>query len=236
MRLLTTFLLLVAALASTLLVSCSSGAGNEGPAPTLDEVRQQMKASATREGYALHNISVVHGETDGKSYDATMEVWLDVQHDLGRRSYEIAGHSVQIVAGGRFWDSTDPDSGPYTEDPCFGSEHALCLMLEGAAIEDGSVPVKAVYQGQAVIDLPFNGEIKQDAGTYDVDTHFYLDAETLLPLAMVHQEVAKGDYTPARVNLVKEFGEYEFLPVDSMPNGFFDPTSIGFPAPTPSTS
>ena len=148
-----------------------------------------------------------------------MEVWLDVQHDLGRRSYEIAGHnSVQIVAGGKFWD-LDIDSAPYAgmADLCFGSEHALCLMLEGAAIEDGSVPVKSVYQGQAVIDLPFNGEIKQDAGTYDNDTHFYLDAETLLPLAMVYEEVAKGDYTPARVRVVKEFGEYEFLPADSLP-------------------
>ncbi|MGD0764732.1 MAG: hypothetical protein ABR978_00285 [Dehalococcoidia bacterium] len=235
MRLLTVLLLLLVALASTRLVAGSNGAGDEGPAPTLDQVHERMMASATREGYILHNTSVIHAETDGSSYDATMEVWLDAQHDLGRRSYEIGGHnSVQIVAGDKFWDM-DTDSGSYagTEEPCFGSEHALCLILEGAAIEDESVPVTSRYQGQVVIDLPFNGELEQDAGTYDVETHFYLNVQTLLPVAMVYEEVAKGDYTPARVRVVKEFHEYEFLPADSVPSDFFDPASIGYVEPAP---
>ena len=60
MRLLTVFLFLLAVLASTVPVACSNGAGNEAPAPTLDEVHERMNASATREGYVLHNTSVIH--------------------------------------------------------------------------------------------------------------------------------------------------------------------------------
>ena len=91
-------------------------------------------------------------------------------------------------------------------------------MLEGAAIEDGSVPVKSVYQGQAVIDLPFNGEIKEETLAPMTTTHISTSMpETLLPLAMVYEEVAKGDYTPASVRVVKEFGEYEFLPGTACP-------------------
>ena len=201
MRLLTVFLLLLVAPASTVPVACSNGAGDERPAPTLDEVHERMKASATREGWVLHGKSFTHAEGDGKSYDATMEIWLDVQHDLGRRSYEVGGHSsVQIVAGGNVW-GMDPESGPFAQmaDLCFGSEHALCLMLQGAAIEDGSVPVNSTYQGQPVIDMPSKGEFNSD-GAYDVETHFYLNAETFLPLAMVWQEVAKGATRRRRYN------------------------------------
>ncbi|MCJ7491633.1 MAG: hypothetical protein MUP15_05725 [Dehalococcoidia bacterium] len=225
---------LLAAIASILLVSCGSGARDEGPAPTLDQVHERMKVSSTREGYILHNTSVIRGEGDEGSYNAAIEIWLDVQHDLGRTSYQDAdGNRIQIVAGSRSWDTdalSDPE--PAEAEPCFGNEHALCLLWEGAmGGGQQSTPAISRHDGRLVVDLPFQSEFALLDVAFQIEGHLYLDQSTFLPVSGAFEFAGESGGTPTAASFVVEFGEYDFLPSGSLPDDLFDPKSIGFVTP-----
>lgn len=65
--------------------------------------------------------------------------------------------------------------------------------------------------------------------TFDVTRRLYLDVETFLPIAL--QFDGTVDYGEESTLHGRWTYENDFLPLDSLPDDFFDPASIGYVEP-----
>ena len=87
------------------------------------------------------------------------------------------------------------------------------------------------YNGQDAIAYVAEGESSGSDETYYTTTRTFFDAETLLPMGQVVEGTLDiGETYPIQADI--EY-EHEFVPLESLPDDFFDPASIGYAEPDP---
>jgi hypothetical protein len=239
-------------------LTCPSKEASEAPADlsalSLEEVYQRMADSMTCPGYALKAVTtereeIIYPEEGTGSGTMAGNTWLDFSADRARgeaqTEYVASGEDGSVVEERK--DSTvsivlgDVEyRGPTAEDPhrrrgqayvCSQSDSALLSLLlwcaGGTADSVTRFETDAEYQGRRVPALVTEGSTTGEAGTTVFAQHLYLDVDTLLPL----HNVFEGTLNEENSEKVEVTYEYEFVPLDSLAEDFFDPAALPEPDP-----
>lgn len=243
------FFPLLAALASTLLVACSNGAGDEEPAmPTLDEANLTVDqvyarfAEAINRPGSIYRVTVLIEISAEQSWvEATTTTWIDAGRDLAREKIDSTvgtAHeaSTSITANG--WEYRHYEQPPqdelYTKVgaplTCHGVNAAVSsgLRCPGRTAESTTTLDTGEYEGRHAVILVTSGTNHGSDETITFTDRFYLDASTMLPIA----SEGEGDTGEMHFTELHTY-QNDFVPADSLPEDFFDPASIGYVEPTP---
>lgn len=222
---------------------------------TLEDVYERMAEVMTCPGYALYVVTthewkiVYPGEGE---FSATIagNAWIDLPADRAREEmhteYTTLGgngddpqererESVRIVLGDAAYTRETAD------EPTRGHDALTCHECNSAAIslllnclgyrEDSLTRFEpgSEYQDRRMPALLTEGESSGSDETTVFTQTLYLDADTLLPVDGTTEETV-NDWPPGRGEVRYE---YEFVPLESLPEDFFDPAAIGYVEPDP---
>jgi len=237
---------------------CPSKETSEAPADltalSLEEVYQRMAESMTCPGHALKVVTtqqnqIVYPEEGTLSATAVSSVWIDFPAGRARAEgqtrlvssdkdgnvlEERKDETLSIVAGDLEY------RGPTTQDPHRRRSQAhvcpesnsplLSLLLWCGGDTEGPLThfeAEADYQGRRVPALVTEGSTTEEAGTTVFAQHLYLDVDTRLPL----HNVFEGTLNEKNLVKIEVTYEYAFVPLDSLPEDFFDPAALPEPDP-----
>ena len=246
---------LIWALAST------GGGGSTSPGPanlaglTAETFAPRVRASMAAEGMVYYVMNERSGEADTGERQRmwTVEAWIDFNRDVAREVFDLdpsntadlASHVEMIVVGDTLYSASDDetDAGPNSDCPGVTTfiAFALGMVLEcGESSQVGgfsqaSEPtlVSEAFDGTPAVGYRIERDIvgsAEDGSETRVPSTwtFYVDVETLLPLAFVlDADTEEGHFRSV------DALDSELIAANSLPDGFFDPASIGYVAPTP---
>jgi hypothetical protein len=255
MRLLTAFLLLIAVLASPLLVSCSNGAGDEvDVTPTLDEANLTVDEVYARFAQAIDRPGSIYRvtvrmENSGELWpgELTSTAWIDAGRNLARDKSDTTGGfegettqyaSTSIVVNGWLYTHYEqpPESDRYTKvqaRTCYVANAAASSALgcPGGTEKATTTLDIGEYEGHHALILVTSGTRHGEDETTTFTERLYLNASTLLPIALAGE--GDTDYGEIYHGTWLHTYQNDFVPADSLPDDFFDPASIGYVEPTP---
>ena len=212
------------------------------PAPELEtsglsakEVYTRLEQAMTRPGQVFHTAVRISQEAGPLSYEGKFELWVSPAQNLTREVTELHSadgdtHRLEAVSvdgvvygtpiGGtppKHWGLQCPEASALvsTTIACWRSQQA------------GETSVEAVqYEGLAAVVLATKVVWSGTDETFDFTRRLYLDAETFLPIVLQFD----GTVDHGEVSTLRGRWTYEndFRPLDSLPDDFFDPASIGY--------
>lgn len=216
------------------------------PAPELEtdglpakEVYARLEQAMTRPGQVFHTAVRISQEAGLLSYQGKFELWVAPAQNLARQVSELTlegeetSRQETVLADGMVY-------GPPVQGISTPKYRALQCPEASALVSTaiacwrfdqwGETSVEAVqYEGVAAVVLATKVVWSGSDETFDVTRRLYLDAETFLPIAL-HFD---GTVDFGEVSTLRGRWTYEndFLPLDSLPDDFFDPASIGYVEP-----
>ncbi len=225
---------------------------------TPEEVARRGAQAVSCPGYAFHMLSAGDVDAGPLSSYSEGESWVDSAHNRSRQEgrsqftseearRELAEgeelpelHSVSIALPDATYtrsDSSSPDADPRRVDkrapsPCFGfyiSEGASVADCDGPLDEfEYRVEANATYRDRQAVAIVSTGTSRGSDETYALTNHYFVDAVTFLPLGAT-SEGTLNDAVPVNSSLPIE---WDFVPLDSLPDDFFDPAGIGYVEPS----
>lgn len=256
MRLLTVFFLLLAALASPLFVSCSNRAGNEGDStPALDEADLTVEDVYARFAEVVNKPGSIYRVTIRLDYEGgpfgavtlTTTSWIDVGRNLARDKVDTTGilegetvpyASTSIIADGWQYRHYEQPPGSARYDKvqartCHGANAAVSSGLGCPGWTEKSTTTLEIgeYEGHGALILVTSGTRWGEDETTTFTERLYLNASTLLPIALEGE--GDTDYGDIYHGSWLYTYQNDFVSADSLPDDFFDPASIGYVEPTP---
>lgn len=228
---------------------------------SVEELTNLVAEAITCPGYAFHMRSAGDFESGPYSRYTETETWIDLESGLGRvdllfqfTSDEALAQAATAQAEGedavlesRFSrivrsDATyssaqgDHTAGRERSPSCHASgRETLSLVLDcfdGPLQEfEISVDRNNSYSGQDAIAYVAEGTSSGSDETYYLTRQSFFDAKTFLPLG----GIVEGTLDEGVIHQVQSDipVEHEFVPLDSLPDDFFDPASIGYVEPEP---
>ncbi len=204
------------------------------------EVYARLEQAMTRPGQVFHTAVRLSQEAGLLSYQGKFELWLSPAQNLARQVSEMTpegGDTLRrgetVLADGVIYGS--PERGmPPLKHRALQCPEASVLVSTAIACwrfdQAGETSVEAVqYEGVAAVVLATKVVWSGSDETFDVTRRLYLDAETFLPIALRFDGTV--DYGEVAAMRGRWTYENEFLPLDSLPDDFFDPASIGYVEP-----
>jgi hypothetical protein len=251
--------LLLAAFASIVLIGCGSGTRDEEqqrPTLTLDEANLTVDDVYARFAEVINRPGSVYRATidvnsDGGYYsmEGTRTLWADVGQDMAREE----GDATISSEGESYrdkWRSITVDGGEYRaphEDAagasesgskvrartCHGANEAVSAVLGCPGWTEKSTTSLEIgeYKGHHAVILVTSGTRHGEDETTTFTERLYLNASTLLPIALEGE--GDTDYGEIYHGTWLYKYENEFVSADSLPDDFFDPASIGYVEPDP---
>ena len=244
---------LVWALAST------GDGGSDVPANLADltpaNFYERVADAVRAEGKVYHVVTERSGEQGATtSQQWHVEAWIDFEGVVGREELdfsETTGVEVDpnasyrtIVIGDTEYSTDGTDSGTQPVQACDGVPFYAGISLPvlcdtdpdpelQAAIAAGDLLLDAEYTDAPAVSLAFESDIvSSDEEGNEVrtpsTTTFYADPVSLLPVARVLEVDVEG--VPSK--LIDTY-DSELIDRAELPGDFFDPSAIGFEAPTP---
>ena len=218
---------------------------------TVEELTDRVAEAIACPGYAFHTRSGGEYEAGPYSTDLEIDVWVDIENNLARtetrviatsaearREAEEAGEKLRERRDRRIIRADGSYAGEEYENPaakrqppnCHGSgREALSsvILCEGPLEDFETTNERDVsYRGQPAIALVNEGESSGSDETYYTTNRLYFDQDTFLPIGLtIEGTLDIGDVFPVRSDISYE---HEFVPLDSLPDDFFDPASIGY--------
>jgi hypothetical protein len=208
------------------------------PMPTtVEEVYERVEETLRAQGGIFYVKLVIEQDAGEYSYDAVTERWVDVRHNVVREESEgwsrvdenWGGNTTTLVVEGTMYTreyTAEISAG--TASSCYGASHSVSALLgcpsptetSQTTVEHGS------YGDTATIILLTHGESHGSDSNVVFTSRLYLDADSLLPLA--HELDGEIDYGPTAKMTYRAIYTHEFLAPESLPDGFFEPGSIGY--------
>lgn len=229
---------------------------------TLEQVYERMAEAMTCPGYALRVLHTGEGEMVPEEQAEEVSGFLnftfhnsisidpsadrarqDVQENLTTRGEkgevlaERETERVEIVLGDVAYIVRKGEEPGYGRQAfrCHGSESPLTSLLLGCRgpteRSDTRLERDAEYQGQPTPALLTEGSTSGSDETTVFTDILYLDSKTLLPVVSMTEETL-NNYVDASIT-VNAYYEYEFVPLASLAESFFDPAAIGYVEPDP---
>ena len=203
------------------------------------EVYVRLEQAMTRPGQVFHTTIQISQEAGLLSYQGRFELWAVPLQGQVRQVSELtfkAGETSRqetVLADGMVY-------GPPVQGIATPKHRALqcpeASVLASTAIacwrfdQAGETSVEAVqYEGVTAVLLATKVVWSGSDETFNVARRLYLDAATFLPIAL-HFD---GTVDYGEVSQLRGRWTYvnDFLPLDSLPDDFFDPASIGYVEP-----
>ena len=228
---------------------------------TVEELTDLVAEALTCPGYAFHMRSAGDMESGPYSQYTETETWIDLESGVGRvellfqftsdealaqaATAQAEGDDVvlesrftRIVRSDATYSSAQGDHTARKErsPSCHASgQESLSLVLEcldGPLQEfEISVDRNNSYSGQDAVAYVAEGTSSGSDETYYLTRQTFFDAETFLPLGgVVEGTLDEGVIHPVQSDIPYE---HEFVPLESLPEDFFDPASIGYVEPEP---
>ncbi len=207
---------------------------------TADDVFARLEEALTREGAVFHaTMKVAVADGEAQSF-GTNEAWLDMERGVGRGEWpkdpswsaDVTERVTIIIREDVLYLSDGYEAWSSKAEQCPGVKSAVLanLVFYCEEIPQASPPqvdAEAEYEGTAAVALVYQESANgsgQEGGNETI-TSFYIDRETFLPLAWITEFGAPGSDRGGKI--ITRY-DYEFVPVDSLPPDFFDPSSIGY--------
>ena len=159
---------------------------------------------------------------------ARTETSSKLSGDLGGDTPEKTSYFVRtVLAGGMRFNDTDNKPNPVEFAGCFGGSVVASLLLGcPGPLEDLTKTVEAGrYDGRSVTVLVTSGTSRGADEITTFTMRLYLDPATLLPIAS--ETSGTFDYGEIEPLSARESYEHEWVARGSLPDDFFDPSSIG---------
>ena len=223
-----------------LVLGCQQQQQQPPPAPaprsaprTVAELYQRVDEALTRPGQVLHLVTTVAAEAGPIGPEGRTETWVDAAHATAR--IEVNGgnrgtRSLLYVDDTRYYKDWDGRRGSEDRDRCYGAGVASVAVLSCAPKTDSPISERveqAAYQDRPAVVLERVWKYPNaPTGDWLLTSRTYLDPTTLLPFVAenVGTAVNGGD----RVGYGRiDYGVVEFVPLDSLPAGWFEPRAIG---------
>lgn len=232
-----------ATVAALALAAC--GGSSEYDDMTPKELLDRVEEALTREGEVLHLRSRPEGVVP-RTTTYEHEAWLALDASEARFTSRLFNQqrgiprepAFTITNGNEVWvtvgDGLSP-SFPLDTRPCLAVganpliEFFACLSIFVLGQEDQRHVLETglKYDGRNAVAVLTIFSVPDAATgiTNRPERRLFIDAETLMPLAIV--ETLEREAPVESLREVVGF-ETEFIPRDSLPAGFFDPASIGW--------
>ena len=207
---------------------------------TAEELYGALSESLAERSGVLHIVTEGFSEA-GLRVDYRSETWVFPVDDLARTgtsaqlSGDLGGDRPEetsyfvrtVVADGMRFDDTDNKPNPVEFAGCFGGSVVASLLLGcPGPLEDLTKTVEAGrYDGRSVAVLVTSGTSRGEDEVTISTMRLYLDPATLLPIA----SETNGTFDFGEIEPLSGQGsfEYEWVARGSLPDDFFDPSSIG---------
>ena len=204
---------------------------------SLGDVYSRLAEAVARPGMVFYTVAQVEGRYLEGTLSGEMQIWLDVERDLGRQELrgefpaDVAPYEeTTIVAGGASYRHTaDRPTEAGAAPPCPGTNSAALSLLLGwwPCWEDfpAQVMTGVSYGGRPAVRVVTEGTSwGEDEFTFETTIH--LDEASFLPLATSVHWADSGERGQS-FEFTMLF-DNEFVPTDSLPPDFFDPAFMGY--------
>jgi hypothetical protein len=239
-------LTVAALLLATLALACS-GDGEKTPADgisadlpvadlSVEEVYARFAEAITRPGHVYHAEVEISQDAGPFSYDSTVEFWVDAERDLARQESQVTfgegdtRRSHVIIAGGARYTSAQEGqpASKHEASTCHGANASIASVIgcPGPTEESTKTVETGRYEDKAAIVVVTTGTSYGSDETFTFTHRLYLDSETLLPIA--YQSEGTADYGEVYPTHSLSHFRNDFLPVNTLPQDFFDPASTGY--------
>jgi len=226
--------------------------GDDGDAPTGVPLLADAENATVEELYGALSDSlaarsgVLHMVTEGSSeaglrVDYRSDTWVFPVDELartetsGQLSGELGGDAVEersylfrtVVADGIRFDDSENNPSSLEFMGCFGGSSVASQLLGcPGPLEDLTKTVEAGrYDGRSVAVLVTSGTSRGSDEITTFTTRLYLDPATLLPIAS--ETSGTFDFGEIEPLSAQESYGHEWVSRGSLPDDFFDPSSIG---------
>jgi hypothetical protein len=231
--------------------------GCSQPAPELEtdglsanEVYARLEQAMTRPGKVFHTVVRISQEAGPLSYEGRLELWAVPQQGRAHQVVEFTfgggdtWWQEEVLAGGIIYGSPYRGRSPskYEALKCPEASALVSTAIPCPRFDQtGATSVETVqYKGVAAVALTTDVVWSGSDEIIHATRRLYLDAQSFLPIALQYDgTVDYGEVSTLRGQWTYENG---FLPLDSLPDDFFDPASVGYvepdpkPTPTPNPS
>lgn len=225
---------IIAASCGVATVPAADETTDEAGAPTVEEVYRGLGQTLKQPGSIFHSAITIEMSAGLLSHTATMERWVDAEHDVAREDATFKPtdgteqKSVKVIANGGTY--RNEHGGVSVTQPlsCHGATPAISLVLGCPGPPDQSTTTVETgqYEAKSVIILVTNGTSHGSDERLTFTDRLHLDPDSYLPIALERDgTIDFGETVPARG---KWIFVNEFVPADSLPEDFFDPASIGY--------
>lgn len=198
---------------------------------TLEDVYSRMAEAISRPGFVFH-ASMNYDVAESGAFQ--VEVWVDLPRELARyesvpspalrESREVADYVSVITSDVEYFRNPDRPS-KHPARACLGTDSPALSAILGCEFfpEDASARVETAvqYRGRAAVALVTEDTSEDTTSSYA--SRLYLDETSFLPLARVWRSTSDGE----TVEVIVPY-DTDFLPIDSLPQDFFDPAAIGY--------
>jgi len=203
------------------------------------EVYARLEGAMTRPDLIFHTSVRISQEAGLLSYQGKFELWAIPSQGQVRQTSELTfeggetSRQETVLADGLVYGPLVRGTVPLKhralqcpEASVLASTAIACWRFDQA----GETSVEAVqYEGVTAVLLATKVVWSGSDETFDVTRRLYLDAGTFLPIALHFDGTV--DYGEVAAMRGRWTYENDFLPVDSLPDDFFDPASIGYVEP-----
>ncbi len=189
----------------------------EAYGPSVERVYERVAGALARPGLVYH--ATIDGGPGGRR-----EIWVDARRDVAREEPNVYREGVAITSGGGSYSRVAERQ----SHRCYGANTTTSLLLtcpfpgekeSRAEVEHGS------YDARSAIVLVRGGKYSSGEWPASYTQRVYLDSETFLPIAREFESLVEAGERSER-NSIHERYRHEFIAVGSLPDGFFDPSSI----------
>ena len=207
---------------------------------TVEELYGALSESLAERSGVLHMVTEGVWEA-GLRADSRSDTWVFPVDDLARTemSYQLSGYPSAdtpeetsyffrtVVADGIRYDDSENNPSSLEFTGCFGGSLVASQLLGcPGPLEDVTKTVEADrYDGRSVVVLVTSGTSRGSDEITTFTMRLYLDPATLLPIAS--ETSGTFDFGEIEPLSARESYEHEWVDRGSLPDDFFDPSSIG---------
>ena len=225
------------------------GGSDAPPGPPVADVFASVAAALTRPGMIAH-VMFDSGEAD-PWITGRREAWLDVSADVARERTTTMYRSPSVSttrergavyrAGAAY--SVGEDGKTY-KSPIAGcpdaAAHVLALLADCPSRSGNTVSTRSesrrTFHGVGALAIVTEGKLSGVDSVIEIHNRLFVDAASYLPLALERSgtdRYALGGYERDLHGVTRY--TIDFVPRDSVPSDFFEPSAVGYTSPEPSS-
>jgi hypothetical protein len=218
--------------------SVSDGATSPSLTPT--DVYARMAQGMTAEGMVFHTVVSTESRQGDQTISQLHEIWIDVGRGVARAelstAFEASGENTRLatwIIDGNSWYQA-PAGEPARQRlalVCRDAPGPLIALLTGCGsfLEESTTVADeaAPYEGRPALRLLTTGTVQGAAEWTQFTEALYVDAGTMLPLAVQSAGLMTVGGREQRTARTSTF-DNSFVPAGSLAPDFFSPASIGF--------